>query len=68
VLLGLGLLSGVVAAVLAILPALLTPGARIATPRMGIVLVLLGAGGMLWTLLAARLALRGPLLQSLRSE
>ena len=68
VLLGVGLLSGVAAAVLSLLPALQVPGARVATPRMGLVLLALGAGGLLWTLLAARLALRGPRLEALRRE
>jgi len=66
VLLGLGLLAGVLASVLSLLPALLAPGARVATGGMGLVLLLLGAGGMLWTRLAARAALRGSLLGNLR--
>lgn len=68
VLLGVGLLAGVAAAVLSILPVLATPGARVVTPRMGLVLLALGTGGMLWTLLAAHLALRGPHLQALHRE
>ena len=68
VLLGVGLLAGVAAAVLSILPALQTPGARVATPRMGLVLLALGAGGMLWTLLAARFALGRRHLEALRRE
>ncbi len=68
VLLGVGLLAGVAAAVLSILPALQAPGARVATPRMGLVLLALGAGGMLWTLLAVHLTLRGPHLDALRRE
>jgi predicted lysophospholipase L1 biosynthesis ABC-type transport system permease subunit len=68
VLLGVGLLAGVAAAVLSILPALQAPGARVATPRMGLVLLALGAGGMLWTLLAARFALGRRHLEALRRE
>ncbi len=68
VLLGLGLLAGIAASAISLLPALLTPGARVATPGMGLVLLLLGAGGMLWTRLAARMALRGSLLGNLREE
>ncbi len=68
VLLALGLLSGIAASVISLLPALLTPGARVATPGMGLVLVFLGVGGMLWTRLAAKAALRGSLLANLREE
>jgi putative ABC transport system permease protein len=68
VLLLLGLATGLAASVLSLLPAILTPNARILSP--GLVAVLLGlvVGGVLWTRLAARLALRGPLLANLRDE
>jgi predicted lysophospholipase L1 biosynthesis ABC-type transport system permease subunit len=66
VLLGLGLAAGVLSSLLSILPAILAPGARLATPAIAVTLVALGAGGALWTLLAARLALRGRLLDALR--
>jgi len=68
VLLSLGLLAGLGASVLSLVPALLTPGARVATPGMGVVLAGLAAGGLVFTRLAVRTALRGPLLGNLREE
>jgi ABC-type lipoprotein release transport system permease subunit len=68
VLLMLGLLAGIVASALALLPALETPGARVATPGMAAVLVGLALGGLVWTRLAVRAALRGRLIGNLREE
>jgi ABC-type antimicrobial peptide transport system permease subunit len=67
-LLVLGLLVGIVSALVAVLPALLSPGAQV--PYLSLVLTL-GAvflSGFLWTWGATALALRGPLLSALRSE
>jgi ABC-type antimicrobial peptide transport system permease subunit len=63
---GLGL--GVLAAVVAVMPALLTPG-RVA-PYRSLLLTLAAvlANGALWTWLATRVALRGRLLDALRNE
>jgi len=68
VLLLLGLLAGLSASVLSLLPALFAPGARVATPGAGAVLLGLAVGGILWTRLAARIALRGSLLGNLRED
>jgi putative ABC transport system permease protein len=68
VLLGLGILTGILASLVSLLPALISPGARVATWEMGAVLLGLGVGGMLWTTLAARAALRGSLLGNLQEE
>jgi putative ABC transport system permease protein len=67
-LLGLGLGLGLATALIAILPALLSPGGEI--PWRSLPLTLLGVllNGMIWTWLATRLALRGELLDAIRSE
>ena len=66
-LLVLGLLVGTVAALVAVLPALVTPGAGV--PWASLSLTLLGVllNGALWTWLATRRALRGLLVDSLRA-
>jgi ABC-type lipoprotein release transport system permease subunit len=64
----LGLLLGVLAAGLAVLPVLLSPGAQISSGPLALTLGLVLAGGWLWTWAAARLALRGQLLDALRNE
>jgi putative ABC transport system permease protein len=67
-LLCLGLAIGTTAALLAVLPVLLRPGAD--WPIVPLALTLLGvlASGLFWTWLAARFALRGELLPALRHE
>jgi ABC-type lipoprotein release transport system permease subunit len=64
----LGLVVGVVTAVLAVLPAWRAPGTEV--PAGGLALIVLGlaVGGLLWSWLAARVALRGSLLGGLRNE
>jgi hypothetical protein len=64
----LGLLIGVLAAGLAVLPVLLSPGAQISSGSLAATLGLVLASGCLWTWAAARLALRGELLEALRNE
>lgn len=66
VLLGLGLLCGVAAGLLAVVPAMQTrslPGGSLALTVLAVL-----AGGVLWTLLAVLAALRGNLLDALRNE
>ena len=67
-LLGLGLGCGVLAALVAVAPALKAPGAPV--PGWGLALTLAGvaASGLVWTWVSARLAVRGPLLAALREE
>ena len=67
-LLGLGLLLGVAAAALAVLPALISPSAHLSYSTLALTLVLVLASGIFWTWAAARLALRGEILQALRNE
>ena len=64
----LGLTTGAAAALLAVLPALLSPGMQPPWAIILPVLALLAAGGTLWTWLATLLALRGELLPALRNE
>ena len=68
VVLALGLAIGVTAALIAVLPALLTPGANVPYATLAITLTAVLASGFLWTWGATLLALRGPLLDALRSE
>jgi hypothetical protein len=63
-----GLCIGVMAALLAVAPALLSPGTGIPYLSLSATLVAIGASGMFWTWVAARLAVRGPLLAALRNE
>jgi putative ABC transport system permease protein len=67
-LLVLGLLGGVVAAVVAVLPSLLSPGAEIPYASLAGTLGAVLLSGWVWTWLAARVALRGRLLDALRNE
>jgi putative ABC transport system permease protein len=64
----LGLVIGVAAALLAVLPALLSPDAKPPWAIIVPVLILLASGGALWTWLATLAALRGELLPALRNE
>lgn len=64
----LGLLVGLVAAGIATAPALLSGGGDFLTARLALTVAGLGLGGVLWAWLAARAALRGPLLPALRNE
>ena len=64
----LGLAIGVVAALLAVLPALLSPDMKPPWATIVPVLALLASGGALWTWLATLAALRGKLLPALRNE
>jgi ABC-type antimicrobial peptide transport system permease subunit len=65
---GLGLCLGMMAACIAVLPVLLSPGARIAFGPLAAAMGLVLASGLLWTWAAARTALRGDLIESLREQ
>ena len=67
-LLFLGLAVGVGAAAVAMWPSLRAPAAQVPYGALGALLGGILAIGLLWTALAARLALRGPLLSALRNE
>jgi hypothetical protein len=63
-----GLVLGVVAAVVAVLPNVLSPSANVPYLRLGLTLSTVLISGLLWTWLATRAALRGRLLDGLRNE
>ena len=63
-----GLAIGVVAAGIAVLPALLSPASRFPVMSLAITLVAVLMNGALWTWAATRFAVRGDLLKALRNE
>jgi putative ABC transport system permease protein len=65
-LVGLGL--GVLAALVAVLPALLSPARQLPYASLSVTLGAVLLNGLVWTWLATRLALRGNLLGALRNE
>ena len=67
-LLCLGLLLGISAALVAVLPALLSPGAEISFGSLALTLGLVFLSGILSAWVAARVALRGDLLEALRNN
>jgi len=67
-LLVLGLATGTISALIAVLPALRSPGAGVPVVPLAVTLLAVVVSGFLWTWLAALLALRGPLLAALREE
>ena len=67
-LLALGLALGVVAAAVAVLPALLSPSGQLPYASLALTLGAVLVNGALWTWVATRVALRGNLLAALRNE
>jgi ABC-type antimicrobial peptide transport system permease subunit len=67
-LLCLGLIVGILAAFVAVLPSLLTAGKEFPLRSLGLTLAAVLASGALWTWAATQLALRGNLLNALRNE
>jgi putative ABC transport system permease protein len=67
-LLAMGLVCGVTASLGAVVPLVSGAGARVPFLSLSLTLAAVLAAGMVWTLLATRLALKGPLLAALRSE
>lgn len=64
----LGLLVGIVAALVAILPVLLQPGTELPVASLSLTLTGVLVSGLIWTWLATVAALRGNLLPALRNE
>lgn len=64
----LGLLTGLTAAMVAILPALHSPGTHLPAGWLACTLLALALGGFAWTWLATAAALRGLLTRALRNE
>jgi hypothetical protein len=67
-LLAAGLGIGVLAALIAVLPAITAPGRSLPFLSLSLTLVAVMANGLFWTWLSTRVALRGNLLRSLRNE
>jgi ABC-type antimicrobial peptide transport system permease subunit len=67
-LLAVGIVLGVVAALLATLPSLLTPGTEIPYPTILIILLVVSLNGIVWTFSAASLATKEDLIPALRKE
>jgi len=67
-LLAMGLLCGVISALVAVLPALRSGGNAVPYAGLGATLLLLFGNGLVWIWLAARLTLRGELIMALRNE
>ena len=63
-----GLALGVIAAAVAVLPALLSPGAPLPYASLALTLGAVLVNGALWTWAATRWAVRGDLLKALRNE
>jgi putative ABC transport system permease protein len=67
-LLVLGLAVGIIAALVGVMPALLSPGSEIPYGSLALTLGAVLLNGLVWTWLATRVALRGRLLDALRNE
>ena len=67
-LLVLGLAVGIIAALIGVMPALLSPGSEIPYGSLALTLGAVLLNGLVWTWLATRVALRGRLLDALRNE
>jgi ABC-type antimicrobial peptide transport system permease subunit len=63
-----GLVIGLAASAIAIFPALQSPGVHLPVRLLACVVAGLGIGGLAWSWIAASVALRRPLIDSLRSE
>ena len=63
-----GLFIGALSAILAILPAMLSPGNEVPVQSLALLLAGIWVAGGLWTWLATIFAARGDLLSSLREE
>jgi ABC-type antimicrobial peptide transport system permease subunit len=63
-----GLGIGMMSALVAVLPALLTPGRSLPYVSLGVTLAAVIVNGLLWTWLSTNAALRGNLVQALRNE
>jgi putative ABC transport system permease protein len=63
-----GLACGVIAALLAVGPALKSPGAQAASFSLVLTIAAIGISGMIWIWIAANVALSGEMLDALRSE
>jgi hypothetical protein len=63
-----GLICGVIAALVAVGPALKSPGAQAASFSLILTIIAIGISGMIWIWIAAYFALSGEMLDALRNE
>ena len=63
-----GLFCGVAAALVAVLPAMQLPGGEIPYMSLGLTILAIAGISGLWVWMAGKLALRGALLEALRTE
>jgi putative ABC transport system permease protein len=63
-----GLACGIVAALVAVGPALKSPAAQVPYFSLAVTVIAIAVSGAVWIWLATRFALRGPILEALRSE
>lgn len=63
-----GLVCGVIAALVAVGPALKSPSAQVSSLSLVLTIAAIGVSGMIWIWIAVNLALSGGLLNALRSE
>ncbi len=63
-----GIILGILAALLATLPSVLTPGQEIPYPTILVILIAVSLNGGIWTYLASVWATRGDLIQAIRNE
>jgi ABC-type antimicrobial peptide transport system permease subunit len=63
-----GLACGLIAALVAVGPALKSPGAQAASFSLLLTIAAIGISGILWIWIAAKFALGGEMLDALRSE
>jgi len=63
-----GLVCGIIAALVAVSPALKSPGAQASSISLVLTIVAIGISGMIWIWIAANFALSGEMLDALRNE
>ncbi|MFC1636629.1 FtsX-like permease family protein [Planctomycetota bacterium] len=63
-----GLVCGIVAALVAVGPALKSPGSDVGYLSLGLTVAVIGISGMIWIWMAAALALSGRMMDALRNE
>jgi ABC-type antimicrobial peptide transport system permease subunit len=63
-----GILCGVVAALVAVVPAMRSPGGQIPYVGLAVTILAIAVSGGFWVWIASAIALRGPLLDALRNE
>ncbi len=63
-----GLVCGIIAAIVAVGPALSSPAANVPYPSLALIILAIGISGLVWIWMATAFALSGELLEALRNE